>query len=56
MILFAYAQGSVISKDQTSMFKALVINQLLWLKILGDKYLFFVKAGAADILLKLNYL
>ena len=53
-ILFANAQGSVISKYQTSMFKALVINQLLWLKILGDKYFIFCKSRCSKYSLEIK--
>ena len=48
------------SKDQASMFKSLAIVYFI-LKyrhtfIKGDKYFFFTKVGAANVLLKLNYL
>ena len=48
------------SRDQASMFKSLAINYFI-LKYChiftkDDKYLFFIKAGAANVLLKLNYL
>ena len=45
-----------LSKDQTSMFKSFVINQLVNGYIKGDKYSFFIKVGEAKVLLILNYL
>ena len=56
-------QGPGLSKDHTNMFKSLVVNYLkVFLRIhsngyiKGDKYFFFIKVGAANVLLKLNYL
>ena len=41
------------SKDQNSIFKNLVINYFI-LNVKGNKY-FFIREGAANVLLKLNY-
>ena len=41
------------SKDQNSIFKNLVINYFI-LNVKGNKY-FFIIEGAANVLLKLNY-
>ena len=43
------------SKDQGSMFKSLILKYRHTL-IIGDKYFFFIKVGAVNVLLKLNYL
>ena len=48
---FANAQRPGLSKDQTDMFKSLVISQLLSDYIKDDKHFFFTKIGAANVIL-----
>ena len=48
---FANAQCPGLSKDQTDMFKSLVISQLLNDYIKDDKHFFFTKIGAANVIL-----
>ena len=61
MISFVNAQGSVKTRLASSKALLLTISSLNIVThsngyIKGDKYFFFIKAGAANVLLKLNYL